>query len=299
MSGFSRAFVVVNTRSGGHDEERIRRALEGSLGAAGVAWEWALREKGQSRRDLTRQAIADGCDLIVAAGGDGTVAKCADQVSQSDAVLGILPTGTGNLLARELGVPMELDEAARTLVEGRLRAIDGMEVNGKRRCFSHVSLGTYSRIASMDTPEDKKTWGRFAYLRLLLKEVGAGKSWRFRLEHDGRQRRVRASLILAANIGATGLPGLQWRQDARPDDGVIDVCIVRARTPGEYLQLLGDAWMGRHREHEAMEYLEVRERLVVATGDGMPVRGDGKEIGEGEAAIEVIPRAVKVLVPGG
>jgi diacylglycerol kinase family enzyme len=158
-------------------------------------------------------------------------------------------------------------------------------------------MGTYSRIANLDTPEDKKLLGRFAYLRLLFREVRAGRTWAFRMWQDGAYSRRRASLVLAANVGATGLPGLQWREDAAPDDGVIDLCIVRAKTAGEYLTLLWDALRGRHEAGGAMEYAEIRDSLTIKTSNGLPLRGDGKEIGKGSVEIKVLRGALQVMAP--
>ncbi len=141
--------VIVNTRSASHGEAAIAEALDRHLTPAGLTWTWVLRTKGQSRRELTRKAIGGGHRLIVAAGGDGTVAKCADVVAEHPGVtLGVQPTGTGNLLACELELPLDLDAAAAVIAGGRTRAIDAMDVDGRRKCFSHVAMGTYSRIGS-------------------------------------------------------------------------------------------------------------------------------------------------------
>jgi diacylglycerol kinase family enzyme len=237
---------------------------------------------------------------VVAAGGDGTVAKVADVLTGSDAVLGVLPTGTGNVLARELGIPGDLEAAAGVLAGGRPRLIDAMEVDGgRRRCFSHVSLGTYARIASMDSPDQKRRLGRLAYLRNLYTEVGAGRSWPFHLSVDGSDRQVTASMILVANVAATGLPGLTWSGRAEPDDGVLDVCIVRATTIPGYLRLAAQAMLGRHDEAAGIEYLACRHRLAIEAPADLAVRGDGKELGNGRLDLSVVPRSVAVLVAAG
>ena len=293
----SRAFVIVNVRSGNHDEEAIRDALAQSMGRAGVEYELARCPVEQDVDSCVRRGLDCGFPLIVVAGGDGTVAACADAVSRTDAVLGVLPTGTGNLIARELGIPLDLHRAAQVLLNCDLRAMDAMEVDGGRRCFSHISMGTYARIAEMDAPEEKKRYGRFAYVRLLLREASEGESWRFRIARDGVERTVRASLVMAANVGATGLPGLRWREDAAPDDGVIDLCVVRARSPLEYLRLIASALLGRQSESNQIEYEEVRESLRIEGPGRSPVRGDGESIGEGGVAIRMLPRVLKVIAP--
>lgn len=302
MSAADRPFILANTRSGGFDPVALRRAIEARFGDEGDGWSWALRTKGQSRRDLTRAALGKGHRVIVAAGGDGTVAKVADVVSQADdAVLGVLPTGTGNLFARELGVPLSIPGALERISADPSggRRVDGMQVNGQRRCFSHVSLGTYSRIASLDTPAEKQALGRLAYLRHMARELRRETSWTFRLSHDGRPRTVRASLVLVANVGAVGLGGLRWGDDIAPDDGVLEVCIVHARDVPGYLRLAGRALLGQHRQAPEIEYLRVhRELVIVADDPDLPVRGDGKEIGRGRVAVRVLPGAVTVVNAG-
>lgn len=292
------ACVIVNTRSGSHDDTAISDVLDRHLAAAGITWTWVLRSKGQSRRKLTRQAIEDGHRLIVAAGGDGTVSKCADVVAEHPGVtLGILPTGTGNLLARELGLPVDLDAAGAIIAEGRTRTIDAMDVDGKRRCFSHVSMGTYSRIAALDTPDQKQRFGRLAYLGHLWSELRSARAWRFQIRHDDRRARSDASLILIANVGGVGIPGLRWGDDIAPDDGRLEVCVVKARTLLDYARLAGAGLLGRFEQTEAIEHLSASRAVRVTSDDrDLPVRGDGKTIGQGEVSITVVPGAVPVLV---
>ena len=212
-------------------------------------------------------------------------------------MLGVLPTGTGNLLARELGVPLSIDEAARVVAVGSTRSIDAMEVNDDRLCFSHISMGTYSRIASMGTPDEKKHLGCLAYLRHLWAEIKGRRTWTFLVTHDGETKRCTASLILVANVGTVGIRGMRWGEGIAPDDGALEVCVVRARTPGQYLSLAAAAVTNRLAEANGIEHISItRSVRIEASGEDLPIRGDGKTIGHGAATIRVIPGAINVLV---
>jgi diacylglycerol kinase family enzyme len=106
-------------------------------------------------------------------------------------------------------------------------------------------------------------------------------------------------MILVANVAATGLPGLTWSGRAEPDDGVLDVCIVRATTIPGYLRLAAQAMLGRHDEAAGIEYLACRHRLAIEAPADLAVRGDGKELGNGRLDLSVVPRSVAVLVAAG
>ncbi len=138
-------------------------------------------------KSVVGQVVEAGYQRIVAAGGEGTVSAVADALAGTQVPMGILPVGTGNLLARDLQLPLELSEAAALLADpdATSRSIDAMQVNG-RTYISHISLGVYSQIIRQTTPEQKRRFGRIAYIWAALKEISRYPTWRFELEVDGR-----------------------------------------------------------------------------------------------------------------
>jgi len=291
------AWVLVNTRAGGSDVDALRETLSRCFDPIGRPWTLVERRKGQSRRRLTREALDNGHELIVAAGGDGTVSKVASCIVGTNANLGILPCGTTNLLARELGIPLDVDEAAALLAgDHDVRRIDAIDI-GDRHLICQLSLGLYAHVAASTNKKEKRRWGRPAYIVQMIREVWKQRSWRFQIRIDGRELRPRASFVLAANVGEVGIVGLRWKEKARPDDGVLDVCVVRARTPAQYLTLFARALVGRHETSDAMETYRAERELFIRAAPSTPVRGDGNVVGKGSVLAKVKPAALPVVVP--
>lgn len=161
-------------------------------GSLGVRLECRLARRGAEIGSLTDAALRDGFRTIAAAGGDGTIAAVASRLVDSDSRLGILPLGTFNYVARNLGIPAELPDAVRVLVEGRERTIDVGDVNG-RIFLNNASLGAYVAILAQREREYRR-WGRsriaayWSVLRALANLRGAlslrismnGAVWRYR-----------------------------------------------------------------------------------------------------------------------
>jgi YegS/Rv2252/BmrU family lipid kinase len=237
------------------------------------------------------------CEMIIAAGGDGTVSEVANDLAGGDVPLGILPLGTGNLVARELGIPLDLKAACQVLTgQMPITRIDVMDVDGEI-FISHVSLGLYAKIALTTTDEEKQRWGRMAYLWHILEELLKRRNWRFSLTVDGKTQSVRAALIMAANVGEVGLPPLRWGPDIRPTDGVINLCILRARNLRDYIMLLWHAVRGRPAAAAQTTYHRAQETITIRTRKRLPVRGDGEIIGQSAVAICIRPQHLPIIVP--
>lgn len=295
---FSKAAIVFNPAAGKADPVVLDQVVGEHFTRANRAYE-ILEISGRDDVEVVvSKAIARGCDLVVVAGGDGTLSSVAKSLVNSEVPLGILPVGTANVLARELGIPQDLAEACRLLVEDPVKTkIDVMEV-GEHVSVSHVSVGIYSLIADKVTPEVKKSFGHSAYLWALLRETAKHKSWAFSIEVDGRSYYQRASLVLIANAGSVGVSTLRWGTEIRPDDGEVNVCIVRAQTLRDYLAIVWHLLLGRHQDDLSLKYLTAKRSVTVRASELLPVRVDGEIIDNENIDLQVLPKALWVLVPG-
>lgn len=296
---FTRAFVVLNPKSGTCSEKDVRDSVGAWSHAGGPSADvWCVDEDGELT-EVLREAIERGADLIVAAGGDGTVSAVAGALISLDVdlPLGILPLGTANVLARELGLPVDLASACRVMIEpGAFKAVDAMKVKD-RYVFTQVGVGI-DALMIRDTPdENKRRFGRVAYLWTAFTRLLGFQPRRFLLDVDGSSRTIRASQIIVANSGTLGQPPLRWGPNIRPDDGAVDVGIVRARTLWDYVRL---AWHVLRHDHESdpnVRYWICREATTITNAgkQPLPVQGDGEIVGETPVTIQVVPRAVKVV----
>src|SRR5579862_3672258 len=167
----SRAAVVVNPTKLDDDgafRKSVRRAMEDHGWDEPLWLETTPEDPGQSQ---AKSAVSDGVDLVLACGGDGTVTACAEGVTGSRVPLAIIPMGTGNLLARNVGLPMGLDEALAVALEGAQQPIDAGRVNGTLFVVM-AGLGLDARMLSDTSDQLKKRLGWFAYAISAVRHLG-------------------------------------------------------------------------------------------------------------------------------
>src|SRR5690349_10926018 len=140
--------VIVNVGSGTDDKSDVRQQLTDAFAAAGINARIRVARSGDELMSLGRQALASGAQTIVAGGGDGTISAIAAIVADTEAQLGVLPLGTLNHFAKDIGIPLDLSAAVRNLATGRTARIDIGDVNG-HVFINNSSLGIYPRLVRM------------------------------------------------------------------------------------------------------------------------------------------------------
>jgi YegS/Rv2252/BmrU family lipid kinase len=293
-----RVFVVLNPVAGTCTADDVRAALGRHFTCEQGACDIHETTRQDDLSALAREAAARGCDLVVAAGGDGTVSAVADGVAGSPTPLGIIPLGTANVLARELGVPVDLDQACK-LLAGPLAttAIDAMVV-GKRSYLTQVGVGIDSLMIRDTGREEKRRLGRLAYLWTAALHLIGFQPRRFSIAVDGRPaERSRASQVVVANSATLGQHPFRWGPDIRPDDGRVDVCIIRARNFIDYASLAWHVVTGRHRQSRHVRYLRAGHSVRIESDRPLPVQADGEIVGETPVEVRVAAGAVRVVTP--
>ena len=290
-----RLFAVINPVAGSCDAATVQDALHRACTSVGLDCECYLTTGDDDISAIVRQAIEHGCCRVVAAGGDGTVAAVASVVAEYPVPLAVLPVGTANLLAREMGIPLELEAACELAVNGQYRRrLDAMKIR-QQLFFSHVSLGVYSKSAEKTSPAAKRYFRRIAYIWNALPELLGKRSWRFTLTIDGQTSHPRASFIMIANVGGLGAGDLRWGPEIEPDDGEVDICIVHARSLWDYAVLGWHVLSHRHREAPKLTYLRARQNVQIKTRKRVPVRGDGEIVGQSTLDLTILPQAIAVI----
>ena len=293
----TRVLVVLNPKAGSCTADDVRAALGRHFSCDDGACAIVEAAQGDDPGEVVRRAKSEGRELVIAAGGDGTVSAVANGLVGTEIALGIIPLGTANVLARELGIPVELEAACALLAgEHDLRAIDAMRV-GDRHYYTQVGVGIDAMMIRDTKAEDKRRFGRAAYLWTAFTRLVGFQPRRFRLEIDGREEKRRASQVVLANVGTLGQPPFTWGPDIRLDDGKIDVCIVRARTAVDYLGLAWHVLRGQHKRSVNVRYRAARRSVVIRTDRPLPVQADGEVLGETPVEVKVVAGAVRVVVP--
>jgi YegS/Rv2252/BmrU family lipid kinase len=292
-----RVFVILNPVAGNSDVDVVKQTLERAFTQAGRAYRIHQTSGDDDFAALIAKAQDDGYTIIAAAGGDGTVFQVGNELIGSRLTLGIIPVGTANLLARDLGIPLELEDACALLADAaQTRTIDAMQVAGKV-FFTRLSLGMYSRITEKTPASAKRIFRRLAYIWYAIPELFGIRTWRFRVTVDDQVYHLRASFIFIANVGEAGVQGLTWGSHIHSGDGVIDVCVMRGRTFWHYLQFVGYFLLNRHRDFGRVNYFQARNQIVISASRRVPTRGDGEDLQVTPLELKVLPAAVKVIAP--
>jgi YegS/Rv2252/BmrU family lipid kinase len=292
-----RVFAVVNARSGGCAADDVHQFLQFRFDEAGLENRVHDVVKGEDIRRTVRQAVEDGHDVVVAAGGDGTVSAVANGLIGGRVRLAIIPLGTANVLARELGVPLDLQAACDLVALPSATAeVDAMKV-GENYYFTQLGIGVDAAMIRDTKVEHKKWLGIAAYVWTAALRFMGFQPLRLSISADGHRVRPRALQVLLANSGTLGSSGLRWGPEIRPDDGRIDVCILKARTLLDYLSVFWSVLRGLHREERNIKYLTASRVVAIHSDRPLPVQGDGELIGETPLEVQVVPHAVRIIVP--
>lgn len=306
-----RPFVIFSPRAAGPaGEEAFRGRLSRLLPAASVR---ATAAPGDARR-LARAAVFEGFDPVVAAGGDGLAHEVlngmadaggsGDPVGAPSARLGLIPRGSGNDLARSLGVPRGLAEACEAIREGEERRLDALRVEtdepgpdgARTRLLANMAVASFAgRVARRVDPDTKRRFGGMAYRFAALRELLRLRPAETRVRVDGRRHAGPTYLVAVANGPFAG-GGIRLVPGARPDDGVLDVLLVPD------LPLPALAWavvrLLAGRDPGASRALRFRGREVeVEIRPRLWLNVDGEDLPGARARFRVVPGAVVVLVP--
>jgi diacylglycerol kinase (ATP) len=291
-------------------------------------WTVVCRETTEPKEatELARQAVLRGAKVVIAAGGDGTVSEVANGLLHTDAALGVLPVGTTNSWALQMGIPAlnpwspgtnvvklvaDLEEriarplpanyyrtvilnAAHVLVEGHTVAVDMGEISG-RYFLMWAGIGLDAAILASISLREKKTLGSWAYLFTTIGAIGRGSSTDIRLNLDGKVIKVSTQQIIISNIQLYG--GIMViGAKALVNDARLDVCIFKGDSFFTFIQHALKVLSHQHLRDPKIEYYQCSE-IIVESDRAMPVHVDGEPFTKTPVTIRTVPSALKVIVP--
>jgi len=291
------ALIIINPVSGFMNVKVMKRIITNHFKNAGWVTHLYLTEKNTEFESLIKYYIDKGIDLVVAAGGDGTVASVAAGMVNSSVPLGIVPSGTWNAIARHLMLPF-LPIRALALMTGKhqVRYLDLMSIGDSLHAMN-LSVGFSARVIKSTSREKKRRLGNFAYYSGLIRQVLGIKLTRYQIEADGKKYRGKALEIMAANYGVVGLNLIESLLDVHPDDGKADVLIFKPRTILDLPVMFWQALILRKKRAPKFQQLQASRTILINTIPPMDVQADGEMIGKTPVTVTVLPRCVSVIVP--
>ncbi|WP_046468208.1 diacylglycerol/lipid kinase family protein [Allosalinactinospora lopnorensis] len=253
---------------------------------------------GRSAEDsvrLAREAVRAAPDALVAVGGDGLVHTALQGVVGTGVPLGVVPTGTGNDIAREFGLPRSVPAAVETILDGRAVAVDTVRAGG-RHYLSVLACGFDSRVNER-VNGFRLSLGRASYLVGLLAELRTFTPIRYVLEVDGEPLVAEGMCVAVGNTASYG-GGMRICPDAVYDDRLLDVVFVHAMSRPAFLRFFPRVFRGTHPELDEITVLRGRTVTIATEGAGGPPTvgyADGERLTETPITCEAIPGSVRVL----
>jgi YegS/Rv2252/BmrU family lipid kinase len=286
--------LIVNPAAGGGRAGRMLGAVADALRAGALPHHIERTRSLEHARELAQAAAAAG-EVAVAFGGDGLIGAVADALKYSDGVLGMLPGGRGNDLARVLGIPRDPVAACEVLSHGVVRVLDLGEVGG--HTFVGIASCGFDSDANRIANEARLIKGNLVYAYGAIRALLGWRAARFELAlGDGTSHVVTGYSVGAANSKAYG-GGMYAAPGAELDDGLLDIVTLGDIPKRRFLfSLLPKVFKGTHVDEPAVTVLRATE-VTIAADRPFTLYADGDPIAELPATVRVLPRAVRVLVP--
>jgi diacylglycerol kinase (ATP) len=290
--------LVVNPTSGKNRGMALGIEVAQRMRTAGHEELDLSDESYAAARDRALGAIAQGLDVLAVVGGDGMVHLGVDLAAETKTTLAIIAAGTGNDVARGLGLPVHDPVRAADLVTtGTPRTIDAIrhvDVHGDRHWFVGVLGAGFDSLVN----ERANTWpwpkGHLRYNLAILRELPLFRAIPYAVTVDGVRHETRAMLVAVGNGPSYG-GGMYVLPDASFDDGLLDVLMLHEISTVEFLKVFPKVFKGAHVTHPAVEI--IRGRSVTLEADGIVAYADGERFAALPITVEVVPGAVTVLVP--
>ena len=242
---------------------------------------------------LAKEAAEQGYRTIIAAGGDGTVNEVLNGLDPEKCTLGVLPVGTMNVLALELGIPSRLDKALEIIHSGKRKKLD-LGMANTRRFIQLAGVGLDAETVRRTHPDAKRAWGPWSYL-LTAAQLMVAPAPVLRVEVAGRDEINKGAMVLIGNGRHYGGP-FQFFPKADMADGLLDVCVFPKSGPLDLLWYLQAVLFGGPDSLPEVTYLQASS-LKVKADEKVALEVDGEYSGETPVEFRVLPKGLEVIVP--
>lgn len=287
----SNILFIINPISGGKDKLRIPELVNTCLDRSKFNPIFSVTEYVGHASEIAEEAAGKNFDIIVAVGGDGTINEIAAKVVQHDKILGIIPFGSGNGLARFLKIPMNAAEAIKVINKSHVNVVDTARFNGKH-FFNMAGMGFDAHISAVFA--GNKSRGLTGYLKLGMKEILNYKPRKYQLDIDGKAYEREAVVVSIANSSQYG-NNAHIAPGASITDGLLDVCIIK-KLPLYRLPLLAYE-MFNAGQSDLVEIIRGRHIKIVRTEEGsIHIDGEPYLMGR-KIEIMIDPLSLKIISP--
>ncbi|MDR2810109.1 MAG: diacylglycerol kinase family lipid kinase [Tannerellaceae bacterium] len=285
--------AIINPISGVGSKRKIPRMIEDMTCAMRYSLKISFTQYVGHAGELTKQALEQGAKYILAVGGDGTINEVATAMVYSDAILGIIPKGSGNGLARELHLPMDAKRAIEVINKGNIRTIDGCKAND-RIFFTTCGVGFDAAVSHKFAKEKRR--GSLTYVKNTIEEYLKYQPEVYELFIENQSIKEKAFLVACANASQYG-NNAYIAPHANIQDGKMDITILSPFTPLDIPSLAFQLFTKQIDKNSKIKVIQATQLSIIRQKQGM-MHLDGEPVMSGKQIdISVIPKALKVFTP--
>ena len=290
--------VIINAGAGNHHAASRAKTLTALFLAAGIQVDVRFAESGPDIDTLVRQAVSERPPMLIAAGGDGTISTAAGAVAGTKIALGVLPFGTLNHFAKDLGIPLELEASVQNIIERNVIAVDVGELNG-RVFINNSSLGMYPDIVR-DRKRQETRLGRGKWGSLVWASLSAFRRFPFltvRIQ-VGSEKRVYVTPIVFIGNNEYEMAGFKIGERTSLERGVLSIYIVKRPGRAALVRLSLEALLGRLKQDRDFEALTATDIMIETRHKQVLVAADG-EVQRTSSPLHyrIRPRSLRVILP--
>ncbi len=284
---------IINPISGVHSKINLPEIIKHTIDSTKYDYILQLTQRPGHATQLAEKAISEKADVIVSVGGDGTLNEIAKVVTGTSVLLGIIPLGSGNGLARHLGIPLRINDAVQLLNRNKVRTIDVCKLND-RFFFSNAGSGFVARVAH--SFHHGKIRGFTGYTLHVIKNFFGYNSQIYSLEIDGKKVNGEYFLINISNSNQFGY-NLKIAPVAELNDGLMDLILVRTHSKFSSIPLMLDLFNGKIQKNKNVTVEKIKHIKIFSKGNiEMQVDGEPLYVTE-DIDISIHPASLKVICP--
>lgn len=290
-----RSFVILNPAAAGGKTLKVRKQIETFLKKNKIKYELYISKSANDILSVVRQNITRDFSNFVGIGGDGTVHYIANALAGTDKNLGYIPVGSGNDIAKNLGVPLDIEKACKVIKKAKTKRIDLGLINDQYYYLCIAGAGFDSDVTRLANETHFPVKGPLKYTYAVYKTLITFRPKTFHIQYDNNQTEIELMMMVASNMQAYG-GGMKITPHADPCDGKLDICIIKKMSKIHFVKAFPRVFEGKHTQDPNVEIFKA-DTLRIECDKRADVFADGEYICSLPASFKVLPKALNFIVP--
>lgn len=287
--------VFLNPSSAGGKALEAREKIESCLSGSGKENEIYVTKDLEDMIGAIRSYIPTDYTNFIGCGGDGTIHYLINELADTDKTAGIIPLGSGNDIALNLGIPMDIEESCSIINRGNVKKLDLGVINDSHYYLCIAGSGFDSVVNDLANNTKFPIKGPSKYTYSVYKSLLTFRSKKFTFTYDGQERELEGMMVAAANMSSYG-GGMKITPDADPESGMFDICTIKKMSKLHFIQIFPRVFEGKHIDDPNVEIFRTDE-LTLDSEHDFSVFADGEYICKLPATFKMAPAKIDFIVP--